>query len=113
MQNLVSLTHPNLQILEKAQTIIPISGFLVKSPINKYYHNSRFSNGIEKKYDPVTRPEKHNVKKIDGEVVLAKYDIVIIFPIYGLFGAIRNPDFGHMVYNSYIFINTNSPSYKN
>ena len=37
------------------------------------------------------------------------YDVIIIFPIYGWFEAIRKPNSGRMVYNSDIFININLP----
>ena len=43
----------------------------------------------------------------------ANCDIIVIFPIYGQFGAIRKPDFGRMVSKTYIFINSNLLSYKN
>ena len=35
------------------------------------------------------------------------YNIIVIFPIYDWFEAIRNRDSGLMVCNSYIFININ------
>ena len=41
------------------------------------------------------------------------YDIIDIFPIYGQFGAIWKPDYGRIVYKTYIFINSNLLSYKN
>ena len=40
-------------------------------------------------------------------------DVIIIFPIYGQFGAIRKPDSGRIVCKTYIFINSNLISYKN
>ena len=40
------------------------------------------------------------------------YEIIIIFPIYGRFGAIQKPDSGHVVCNSYILINSNLLPYK-
>ena len=40
-------------------------------------------------------------------------DVIIIFRIYGQFGAIRQPDFERMVSKSYIFINNNLLFYKN
>ena len=36
-------------------------------------------------------------KKIDDDVMLENSDVIIIFPIYDKFGAIRNPDFGRIV----------------
>ena len=42
----------------------------------------------------------------------ANCDAIIIFPIYGLFGAIRKPDSGRIAVKL-IFINSNLLSYKN
>ena len=39
-------------------------------------------------------------------------NVIVIFSIYGQFGAIRKPDSGGMVYNTYIFINSNLLSYE-
>ena len=39
-------------------------------------------------------------------------DDIVIFFIYGQFGAIQKPDSRHMVYKTYIFINSNLLSYK-
>ena len=41
------------------------------------------------------------------------YDIIVIFPIYGQFGAIQKPDVRHTVCKTYIFINSKILSYKN
>ena len=43
----------------------------------------------------------------------ANYDVIVIFPIYNQFGAIRNPDSGRIVCKTYSFINSNLLSYKN
>ena len=40
-------------------------------------------------------------------------DVGVTFLIYGQFGAIRKPDSGRMVCETYIFINSNLLSYKN
>ena len=40
-------------------------------------------------------------------------DVIVIFPIYGQFGAIRKLDSGRIVCKTYIFINSNLLSYKN
>ena len=37
----------------------------------------------------------------------ANCDVVVFFPIYGEFSAIRKPDSGCMAYKTYIFINNN------
>ena len=52
-------------------------------------------------------------RKIDSDAVLASSDVIVIFPIYGQFGAIWRPDSGRMVCKTYIFINSNLLSYKN
>ena len=41
------------------------------------------------------------------------YDVIAIFSIYRQFGAIRKPDSGRIACKTYIFINSNLPSYKN
>ena len=42
------------------------------------------------KLGAVTKPDKKNTatsKKVDSDVMLANFDVIIFFPIYGLFGA--------------------------
>ena len=39
------------------------------------------------------------------------FDVIIVFPIYGQFGAIGKPDSGRIVCKTYIFINSNLLSY--
>ena len=39
--------------------------------------------------------------------------VIVIFPIYDQFGAIRMPDSGRIVGETYIFINSNHLCYKN
>ena len=51
---------------------------------------------------PVTKLDKKN-----------KFWLILIFSIYGQFGAIQQPDSGRMVCKTYIFINSNLLSYKN
>ena len=43
----------------------------------------------------------------------ANYDVIIIFPIYGQFEAIRKPNTGRIVCKIYIFIKSNLLSYEN
>ena len=47
----------------------------------------------------LTLVDRRNKKssKFGDDVMSSKYDIIIIFPIYDQFGAIRKPDFGRMV----------------
>ena len=68
------------------------------------------------KLGPVTKLDKRNratSKKDDDDVISTNWDVIIVFPIYGQFGAVRKPDSGCMVCKTYIFINSNLSSYKN
>ena len=47
------------------------------------------------------------VKKFNDDVMLTNIDVSVIFLIYGQFGAIRKLDSRLMVYNTYIFSNSN------
>ena len=65
---------------------------------------------------PVTTLAKSNMatlKKFDDDTISVNRDLILIFPIYGKFGAIRKPDSGHMVCKTYIFINSFLLCYKN
>ena len=62
------------------------------------------------KFGPVTKLynlNKTTSKKFDDEVISANFDVIVIFLIYGQFGAIRKLDSGRIVYIAYIFININ------
>ena len=68
------------------------------------------------KLGPVTKLYKRNKatsKKFEDGVMSANYDVIVIFLIYGQFGAIRKPDSACTVCKAYIFINSNLLSYKN
>ena len=52
-------------------------------------------------------------KKFDNDVLSENCDVIVIFPIYVKFGAIRKPDSGRIVCKISIFINSNFLSYKN
>ena len=86
MSNLVSLTCPTLQILDKSQTgLFLISGFLVKSVINKNCHNSRTINNTSMKLGPATKLEIRKTttaKTFDDHVMSANDDVIVIYPIY-------------------------------
>ena len=56
---------------------------------------------------------KSNVKKIDDDVMSANCDVIVVFPIYGQFGAIWKTDSGCMVCKASIFINSSLLSYRN
>ena len=50
------------------------------------------------KLGPITKLYKRKkVKKIGDDVMSENCDVVAIFPIYGQFEAIREPDSGHIV----------------
>ena len=66
------------------------------------------------KLGPVTKFYKRNKtksKKFDDDVISANCDVIVIFPIYGQFGAIWKPDWGRIVCKTYI--NSNLLFYKN
>ena len=68
------------------------------------------------KLGPVTKLDKRNtttLKKFDDDVMLASCNVIVIFLIYGQFGAIQKPDSGRLACGTYIFINSNLLSYKN
>ena len=68
------------------------------------------------KLGPVTKLDKRNKttsKKFDDDFMSANYNVNVIFPIYGQFGAIRKPDSGSIVCKTYIFIKSNLLPYKN
>ena len=68
------------------------------------------------KLGPVAKLDKRNKttsKKFDDDVMSKNCDVIVIFPIYDQFGAIRKPDSGGIVCKTYIFINSNVLSYKN
>ena len=95
-----------------------ISDFRIsgQSLIKENCHNSRTSDDIDMKLGPVTKLDKRNKitsKKFDDDVMSENCDVIVIFPIYGQFGAIRKPDSGRIVCKTYIFINSNLLSYKN
>ena len=109
MPNLVSITCPSLQILGSRR----ISD---QSLIKENCHNSRTSDDIDMKLGPVTKIDKRNKtmsKKIHDEVMSENCDVIVIFRIFGEFGAVRRPDSGHRVCKVYLFSNSNFLSYKN
>ena len=74
-----------------------ISGqFLIKENC----HISRINDNIDMKHEPLTKLDKW--KKINNGVLSANCDIIVIFPIYGQFGAIQKSDTKHMVCKTYI-----------
>ena len=68
------------------------------------------------KLGPVTKLDKKNKerqKKLDDDLVSANCDVIVIFLIYGQFGATRKPDSGRIACKKYIFIKSNLLSYNN
>ena len=60
------------------------------------------------KLGPVTKRDKRNTarsKKIDE--FSKSCGVIVIFPIYSQFGAIRKPNPGRIIYKTYIFNNSN------
>ena len=113
---MVFLTRPSLQILGKTQTGISDFRISGQSFINENCHNSRTSDDIDFKLGQVTKLDKRNkttLKNLDDDVMSADCDVIVIFLIYGQFGAIRKPDCGRVVCKTYIFINSKLLSYKN
>ena len=105
---MVFLTRTNLYILGKTQTgVFSISGFLV---------NSRTSDDVDMKLGLVTKFDKRNKttsKKFDGNVMSENCDVIVIFRIFGHFGAVWRLDSGHRVCRSYVLSNSNLLPYKN
>ena len=87
-----------------------------QSLIKENCHNSRTSDDIDMKLGPATKLDKRNKttsKKVDVDVMSENCDVIVIFRIFGQFGAVRRPDSGHRVCKSYVFSNSNLLSYKN
>ena len=65
---------------------------------------------------PVTKLYKRNKttsKNFDDDAISENCNVIVIFSIYGQFGAIQKPDSGRRVCKTYVFINSNFLSYKN
>ena len=74
-----------------------ISDFRIsgQSLIKVNCHNPRTSDDIDMKLGPVTKRDKRiktTSKKFDGEVISTNCVVIVIFPIYGQFGAIQKSD---------------------
>ena len=62
------------------------------------------------KLGPITKIDKRNKttsKKFDDDVISTICDVIVIFPIYGQFGATQKPDSRRIVCKTYICINSN------
>ena len=109
MPKLVFLTRSSSPIFDKTRTrVFLVSGFLVKSLINKYCHSSRASNHTDMKLGPLTELDKRNIltsSKCNNNIMPANYDFLVLYLIYGWFEAIQKPDSRSMVYGLYVSIN--------
>ena len=79
-----------------------ISDFRIsgQSLIKENCHNSRTSDDIDMKLGPVTKLDKRNKttsKKFDVDVMSENCDVIVIFRIFGQFGAVRRPGSRHGV----------------
>ena len=67
------------------------------------------------KLEPAPKLDKLNKtmsKSFDDDAMLTNCDVIVIFLIFGQFGAIQKPDSGRIVCKTYIFIKSNLLSYK-
>ena len=87
MPNLVSLTGPSVQILDKIQT--GISDFRISGQffINENCHNSRTSHDINMKFGPVTKLDKKKTvtqkkKKKDDDVISENCDVIVFSDLW-------------------------------
>ena len=97
MPNLVSLTRSSLQILGKTQTKV-FPGAI--SLIQENCHSSRNSDDVDVKFGLITKLYNKNktvCKKIDDDVMSENCEVIIIFRIFGQFGAIGKLNSGGMV----------------
>ena len=68
------------------------------------------------KLGPVTKLDKRNKttsKKFDVDVMSENCDVIVIFWIFGQFGAVQRPVSGHRVCKTYVFSNSHFLFYKN
>ena len=68
------------------------------------------------KLRPVTRLYKRNKttsKTFVNDAMSEDFDVIVIFSIYGHFGAVWKQDSRRRVCKTYVFINSNLLSYKN
>ena len=71
-----------------------------QSLIKQNCHNSTASDDIDMKLILVIKIDKRNnttSKKIDADVMSPSCEVIVIFPIYGQFGAIWKPDSGGII----------------
>ena len=79
-------------------------------------HNSRTGDDTDMKLGRVTKLDKRNKttsKIFDVDVMTKNCGVIVIFGIFGQFGAIRRPDSRHRVCKSYVSSNSNLLYYSN
>ena len=64
---------------------------------------------VDMKFETVTKLDKRNTSMTS----VSNFDVTVLFSIYGQLAVLQKPDFGGMVYTTYIFINNMFLSYKN
>ena len=77
-----------------------------QSLIKENCHNSRASDDIDMKLGLESKIDKKNKatsKKFDNDFMSKNCDVIVIFCIFGQFGAVRRPDFGHRRCKSFVF----------
>ena len=70
----------------------------------------RTSDDIDMKFGPVIKLYKRNKtmsKIFDDDIMSKNCDVIVIFSIYGQFGAIQKPDSGCSNCKTYVFIKSN------
>ena len=78
-----------------------ISNFRIsgQSLIKVNCHNCRTSDDVDMKFGPVTKLDKGNKsmpQKFESDVMSESCDVIVIFLIYGQYGAIWKPDSGRI-----------------
>ena len=66
--------------------------------------------GLATKLD---KRNKTTSRYFNNDVMSGNFDVIVIFSVYGQFGAIWKPNSGRIVCKIYIFNNSNLLSYKN
>ena len=67
------------------------------------------------KFGPATKLDTANSatsKRFVNDVISENCDVIVFFPIYSQFVALRKPDSARIVYKTYIFVKNNLFSYK-
>ena len=82
-----------------------ISDFRIsgQSLIKENCYNSRTSDDIDMRLRSVTKLDKRNKTtstKFDNDIMYENRDAIVNFRIFGQFGAVRRPDYGHRVCRS-------------